>query len=106
MPALLTTTSSADDHPRGRMIVTEPMLGPRRAETDAVLRRRIHAGVGAGELPPDTDVPALAAYFSVVIGAMSARARDGASRAELSAVARTAMRAWPPRAPRPRGPGR
>jgi AcrR family transcriptional regulator len=97
---------SADDHPRGCMIVTEPMLGPRRAETDAVLSQRIQAGVAAGELPPDTDVAALAAYFSVVIGGMSARARDGASRAELSAVARTAMRAWPPRAPRARDPGR
>lgn len=97
---------SADDHPRGCMIITEPMLGPHRAETDAMLRGRIQAGVEAGELPPDTDVAALAAYFSVVIGGMSARARDGASPAELSAVARTAMRAWPPPAPRPRGRGR
>jgi AcrR family transcriptional regulator len=87
---------SADDHPRGCMIIAEPMLEAQRAETDALLRERIQDGVEAGELGPDTDVPALAAYVSVVIAGMSARARDGASRAELTAVARTAMRAWPP----------
>ena len=91
---------SADDHPRGCLIITEPMLDAERAATDALLRARLQGGVDAGELGADTDVPALAGYFSVVLGGMSARARDGASRADLTAVARTAMRAWPPRGPR------
>jgi AcrR family transcriptional regulator len=86
---------SADDHPRGCLIIAEPMLGAQRAETDAVLSERIRAAVDAGELPPDTDVAAMAAYFSAVIAGMSSRARDGASRADLTAVARTAMRVWP-----------
>src|SRR5690349_9698016 len=67
---------AAEDHPRGCMIIAEPMLEAERAETDALWRARIQEGVDAGELAPDTDVAALAAYFSVVLGGMSARARD------------------------------
>jgi AcrR family transcriptional regulator len=97
---------SADDHPRGCLIITEPMLGAQRAETDILLRERIGAAAEAGELAPETDVSALAAYFSAVIAGMSARARDGASRADLTAVALTAMRVWPPAGSRPPGQGR
>jgi short-subunit dehydrogenase len=46
-------------------------------------------------LPPGTSTRALALFFSATLQGMSAQARDGASREELEAVARAALRAWP-----------
>jgi len=86
---------TAPDQPRGCLIISEPLLDARRAASRAAIRERLLEGLEAGDLPAGTDVDALAAYVSVVIGGMSARARDGATREELSAVAETAMRAWP-----------
>lgn len=83
------------EHPRGCMVVTEPLLEDARAASRAAIARRLRRAVADGELPRDTDAEALAAFYGVVIGGMSARARDGASRADLEAVAVTAMRAWP-----------
>jgi TetR/AcrR family transcriptional regulator, copper-responsive repressor len=84
-----------DTHPRGCMVVTEPLLERERAGSRAAIRDRLQAARDAGELPSGTDVDALAGFYGVVVGGMSARARDGASRQDLEAVARTAMRAWP-----------
>jgi TetR/AcrR family transcriptional regulator, copper-responsive repressor len=82
-------------HPRGCMVVSEPLLERERAASRAAIRARVQEGLDAGELPPGTDVDALAGFYGVVVGGMSARARDGATRADLEAVAMTAMRAWP-----------
>lgn len=84
-----------ENHPRGCLIVSEPSLGELRAASRAGIRARIQAGADAGELPAGTDVDALAGYVGVVIGGLSARARDGASEAELRAIADQAMAAWP-----------
>jgi AcrR family transcriptional regulator len=83
------------EHPRGCLVVSEPLLEAQRATSRDAIRERLRAARDAGELPPDTDVDALAAFYGVVIGGMSARARDGATRADLEAVAVTAMAAWP-----------
>lgn len=83
--------------PRGCMIVTEPSLGELRAESWTTIRTRLQQGADAGELPPGTDLDALAGYVAVVISGLSARARDGAGEAELHAIAAQAMRAWPER---------
>lgn len=83
------------EHPRGCMVVSEPLLEDFRAASRAAIAQRLRQAVADGELPPDTDADVLAAFYGVVIGGMSARARDGASRADLEAVAVTAMRAWP-----------
>jgi AcrR family transcriptional regulator len=94
---LLTAAREYTDpvHPPGCLIVSEPLLEDARAASRTAIRDRFAAARDAGELPPDTDVDALAAFYGVVIGGMSARARDGASRADLEAVAVTAMKAWP-----------
>jgi AcrR family transcriptional regulator len=86
---------TADGHPHGCLVVSEPLLHEHRDASRAAIRARIQAGADAGELPAGTDVDALAGYVGVVVGGMSARARDGGSRAELEAIADTAMHAWP-----------
>jgi TetR/AcrR family transcriptional regulator, copper-responsive repressor len=50
-----------------------------------------------GELPAETDARALARFAGAVLRGMSQQARGGASREELTAVAETAMCAWPHR---------
>ena len=59
------------------------------------LARRLRKGVSDGDLPPGTNVKELAAYFDTVIRGMAVHARDGASRKQLMAICRVAMRAWP-----------
>jgi AcrR family transcriptional regulator len=68
-----------------------------RAQGDRALEQKIAAAAHAGELPVDTDVHALATFYAATMQGMSARARDGASRAELEAIATLALRAWPSR---------
>ena len=83
--------------PRGCMVLAEPHLGAHRAASRRALTERIERGVAEGELPPDTDVEGLVSYVVVVLSGLSARARDGASRAELAATAERARTAWPAR---------
>src|ERR1700756_1005142 len=63
------------------------------------LVKRLRKGISDGDLPPGTNVKELAAYFDAVIRGMAVHARDGASRKELLAICRVAMRAWPSREP-------
>ncbi len=56
---------------------------------------RLSRAVSAGELAGKVDIPGLARFFVAVQSGMSILARDGATRAELEAVASNAMRAWP-----------
>lgn len=58
-------------------------------------RALFEEGVAAGELPEGTDTAALARHTGAVVQGMSQQARDGASRAELEALARIAMAVWP-----------
>jgi hypothetical protein len=60
-----------------------------------VLVDRLRKGVSDGDLAAETNVKELTDYFGVVLRGMAAQARDGASRKELLAIARVAMRAWP-----------
>ncbi len=66
-----------------------------RGEMQGVMEARLRSDIARGELPEGCDPPAIAAFYSTVQQGMSIRARDGASRAELEAVARGAMTAWP-----------
>jgi AcrR family transcriptional regulator len=70
-------------------------LAKRRKDLQLAITRRIRQAVRTGELPQDTDVTGLAGFFTATVQGMSQRARDGASRRELQAVAETAIRAWP-----------
>jgi AcrR family transcriptional regulator len=94
-------------HPAGCMVVTaatncslssahvQAALAKRREASEAGIRARIKQGIRDGELPPDTDAATLANFYTTVFQGMSIQARDGATRANLLAIARTAMRAWP-----------
>ncbi|MFJ4330117.1 MULTISPECIES: TetR/AcrR family transcriptional regulator [unclassified Streptomyces] len=73
----------------------EESLRERRNANIAAIERRIGADVAEGVLPPDTDAAALARYTGAMIQGMSQQARDGASRAELEALAEIALAVWP-----------
>lgn len=66
-----------------------------RAEMQGVLEARLRGDIARGELAASCDPAAIAAFYCTVQQGMSIRARDGASRAELEAVAQGAMAAWP-----------
>jgi hypothetical protein len=61
----------------------------------AQLAARIEADIADGLLSSECDANGLADFIVAVIQGMSVLARDGGSRAQLVAVARTAMMAWP-----------
>lgn len=97
---------SSRKHPRGCMISTavlacaaenQPiaeLVAGLRSGTLVLFRDRIARGIAQGELPAGTDAEALARYFGAIIQGMSVQAQDGASEAELLALAEVAMRAW------------
>ncbi|QRK07369.1 TetR/AcrR family transcriptional regulator [Archangium violaceum] len=97
---------SSRKHPRGCLISTavltcaaenQPiaeLVAGLRSGTLALFRDRIARGIAQGELPAGTDAEALARYFGAIIQGMSVQAQDGASEAELLALAEVAMRAW------------
>ena len=66
-----------------------------RKRSEQAMAKRLRKGVSDGELPPETKVKEIAGYFSAVICGMAVQARDGASRKQLLAIARLAMRGWP-----------
>ena len=86
---------TARTSPRGCFVMSEPVLASERRRNRDALRDRILRGRDEGELPAATDVEALADVVDVVIAGMSARARDGATRAQLDATVDLVMAAWP-----------
>ncbi len=62
-----------------------------RGMTHARFHDRLRLGVAEGDLPPQTDVEALAGLFTSVLQGMSIQARDGASEARLVAIAEAAV---------------
>ncbi|APS17907.1 TetR/AcrR family transcriptional regulator [Streptomyces parvus] len=75
------------------------VLRGQRLRNVVAFQQRIQRDVDAGVLPADTDAAALARCTAAVIQGMSQQARDGASRAELEALAEVAVRAWPEESP-------
>lgn len=59
----------------------------RRASAEAHLRERLERAKAEGDLPPDADTAILSRYVSIVVKGMSMQAADGASRADLLAMA-------------------
>lgn len=70
-------------------------LSRRRADAEALVRRRFERGVAEGDLPKDSDPAKLAKFIVTVLWGMSVQAAGGASRTELENVARFAMRSFP-----------
>ncbi len=92
-------------HPYGCLVVhaatnctspeVEQLLREQRNANITALASRIRADVAAGLLPAGTDAAALARHTGAMIQGMSQQARDGASRAELEALAEIALSIWP-----------
>ena len=92
--------------PRGCMIVLGAMncsqdnqhvhehLRSLRLRRLKFIRQRIERGQADGDVPKAADAAAIAAFYDIVMDGLSIRARDGASRAELSAAIDCAMAAW------------
>jgi len=70
------------------------MVGYRWAAQSA-MTARIQRGVDEGDVPEDTDVEGLAAFYSALSRGMAVQARDGASRERLLDIVEIGMRAWP-----------
>lgn len=71
------------------------LLAAQRALSERLLADRLKRGVSEGDLSADANVEELASYFGTVFRGMAVQARDGRSRAQLQAIGRLAMRAWP-----------
>jgi AcrR family transcriptional regulator len=72
----------------------ETMAGHRRAAQSA-MAARIQRGIDDGDVRQDTDVEALAAFYSALSRGLAIQARDGASREKLQEIVEVGMRAWP-----------
>ena len=66
-----------------------------RLQIERELLAKIEGDIASGTLPKNTASAALAAFCIAVLQGMSTLARDGASRAKLTATANTALQAWP-----------
>jgi AcrR family transcriptional regulator len=66
-----------------------------RLEMLGTLRSRLETAVATGELPASTDIDGLSRFYLSVFQGMAVQAKDGATSAELRAVAAAAMAAWP-----------
>lgn len=96
------------DKPRGCFIVLgamncmpdnkgiEHFMCDQRSDREKFIRKRLRRGVAEGDLPPSTDIHALASFYNSIVDGMAIRARDGASRKTLTNIADCAMAAWDP----------
>jgi AcrR family transcriptional regulator len=66
-----------------------------RGAAQTAMAARIQRGIEEGDVPKDTDVEALAAFYSTLSRGLAVQARDGASRERLQEIVEIAMRAWP-----------
>jgi len=67
----------------------------RREAGEAAIRKRLERAKSEADLPRHANPAELARYLVTVLQGMSVQAAGGASRAQLLAVARAALRAWP-----------
>jgi AcrR family transcriptional regulator len=109
MDSAAALTCHLADIPRGCMVALSSVgseghaeLGERvrtaRAGALDRLKARLNRAVEEGEIPASTDTHALARFVQTVQSGMSILARDGASRADLEAVAQITMLGWDARA--------
>jgi len=105
------------DRPHGCLIVLGTMNCSRasskvqkhllvlRQKRGEQIKRRLERGVAEGDLPSDTDVPALASFYTAALLGLCMHARDGASRKALMAAVGGAMAAWDNLVERRNSPG-
>ncbi len=99
---------SRPDKPSGCLVVLSALhatdgseavraeLIAKREENTGDLARRIAQGLASGEIAPGVDTGMLARFYVTVQQGMSIQARDGADRATLEKIARSALAAWGP----------
>lgn len=68
-----------------------------RLATKKMFAERLRRAIQDGQIPPDTDVPALAGALNTLLEGLSLQARDGLFQSELKAIAAHAVRLLPPR---------
>ncbi|MFE9743579.1 TetR/AcrR family transcriptional regulator [Saccharothrix saharensis] len=81
--------------PKGCLVLTAPELHALREQAREAFEAKIRHDVETGALPAGTDAHRLALFVATVVRGMSSLARDGATRADLHDVARTALSVWP-----------
>ena len=72
------------------------LLRTARLQGPDLIRKRIERGVRDGDLHAGVDVAAVSSFYATVLHGLAIRARDGASRAALTAAVDGAMAAWTP----------
>lgn len=95
---MLWTTAAAHTDPAtppGCFMLTEPRLADRRELLRGQIAERLQRGIREGDLPPESSAEGIASFLIAVLGGMSARARDGGSRAEVEAIVTMALAAMP-----------
>jgi hypothetical protein len=65
-----------------------------RRRAPEVIKDRLKRAVAEGDLAPELDIGAIAAFYATVIHGLGVRAGDGASRSALMAAVDGAMAAW------------
>jgi AcrR family transcriptional regulator len=83
------------DRPKGCLVLSAPELNGLREQAIRAFEGKIRHDVATGALPAGTDAHRLALFVAATVRGMSSLARDGATRAELHDVARTALSVWP-----------
>jgi AcrR family transcriptional regulator len=73
----------------------ETFMRDQRDIRETIIRTRLDRGLAEGDVPANTDVAALALFYSTVVNGLSVQARDGTSRRALNAIVDRAMAAWP-----------
>ena len=82
LPAGCMISLACTQVPPALTCLRDTMAGHRRAAQSA-MAARIARGIAEGDVPKDTDVEALAAFFSALSRGLAVQARDGASREYL-----------------------
>jgi AcrR family transcriptional regulator len=83
-------------HVNGATEALRAELVDKRQANSAELAEILSRGVDTGEIPPTADLFAIARFYVTVQQGMSIQARDGADRATLETIARSALMAWQP----------
>lgn len=73
----------------------QDLLAAKRRRSEAAICERIARGRSEGDVPEAVDADVLAGFVAAVFQGLSIKARDGASREALQAIAQRAMAAWP-----------
>lgn len=65
-----------------------------RQDGQRIVTKLLKAGVAAGDVPAGTNVAAVASFYTTFIHGLAIQARDGASRAAMTAAVDCAIAAW------------